>query len=168
MADEHTKVYIEELDVELFDHSIVVESIRELAHLFSAAAELGGGGYYPNRNATLIHESQHADAAKRLGQRDVRFLARLDISAPYLHYGGNYARRIGILPSVIQENVRTSRLGTAMFLGFPDDNDTAAGSSDTEKIKSLGYVDANEVIKRAAAFNAQTRSDTYPLPRRAG
>jgi hypothetical protein len=162
-ADEHTKVHLPLLEAQSFDHSIVVASPDELSQVFDAVEKLAGGRY-TDKAATIKHEAQHGEAAERLGQRNVRFLARLAISAPFNLPDGRRVRRVGITPSALLEDVHASRLGVGLFLGSPED--TADAIEDTKRIQTLGYEDAEEVIRRAADYNAKTRSNTYPLPRR--
>lgn len=161
-ADEHTKVHLPRLKAENFDHSIVVASPEELAYIFDAASELAGGRY-EGKDSTIKHEAQHEEAAKRLGQQNVRFLARLAVSAPFNLPDGRRVRSLAITPSTLLEDVQTSRLGVGLFLGSPED--TSSAVEDTKRIQALGYKDADEVIKRAVDYNTKTRSNTYPLPR---
>ncbi len=163
-SDEHTRVHLPRMEAQKFKNSIVVSSPKELAHVFDAVSELVGG-YYSGRDATIKHEAQHSEAAKRLGQHGVRFVARLAVGAPLnLPDGRRVRTHLDLTASTLLEDVVTSRLGVALFLGFP--KDTVDAVEDAKRIQGLGYKDADEVIKRAADFNAKTRSNTYPLPRR--
>jgi hypothetical protein len=160
-AEEHDKIYVPRLPDEQFRHTIIVERPEELAHVFDAAARTGGG-YYPHKDGTIRHEMQHADAARRLGQKHVRFIARLVVGEFQKTPNGGRGRHIGIEAGTLLEDVSVSRLDLGLFLAFPED--TVASPGDTAKIKYLGYENADDVIRRAAAYNAQTRSNRYPLP----
>jgi hypothetical protein len=163
-TDEHTKVYLPRIEPQYLDHSIVVSSPDELAQVFGAVEEFAGGRF-SGKDATVTHESQHAKAAEFLGQKDVRFLARLAIGAPFNLEDGRRVRQVALTPATLLEDVRASRLGVGLFLASPSDSKDA--TEDAKRIQALGYADADAVIRRAAEYNKKTHSDTYHLPRRA-
>ena len=160
-AGEHDRIYIPRVDDRYLTHTITIGSPRELAQVFEAAEELGGGQYL-GKNTVVRHEEQHANAATLMGQATVRYLARLQVSPAFIH-GDRSVRPIGILPSVILEDVHVSLLGMGLFLASPEDSTNSP--EDTKRIKSLGYKDADEVIRRARLYNDTSSSNTYPIPR---
>jgi hypothetical protein len=155
--DVHDKFYFPRVEDEFLAHSFIFGSPEELAEFYRAAEEISGGKF-SDTDKSVAHENKHAEAMLHLGQKSVRFVARLQ-AHPTIQHKGREVRPLSVTPSALMEDVTTTLLGNALMLTAPDDR----SDEDLARLDALGLTYA-QAIQLGKEYNEQHGTHYYPVP----
>lgn len=140
-------------------HQIIIEEPEQFIPLIAAYDSIRGTDYRDYAQAAVVHEAQHAEAARLLGARSLAFGVQFKRSRKHPR-DGDTERAVCFNAFCISLDFVVTKLGLALIKAYPE----AFLDADAETIKTMGYPGGiQEVGALAVAYN-EWHTDQLPVP----
>jgi|GEM_PF-2678304 len=140
-------------------HQIIIEDPEEFVPLVAAYDAIQGTDYSAYARAAVVHEGQHAIAARQLGARSIAFGLQLK-RLPQHPENTDTTKSVDFNAFCISTDFVVSKLGLALIKAHPE----TFLEADTDAIRTMGYQSGiQEVGALAVAYN-ERHSDPLPVP----